>query len=633
LREVAEVVRLVSAGLVPCAAYLAIGLRLLPRFRVDARGAERLALAWVFGTGVASLGILVLRALAVPVPLLMVGAVAVLFWPLRGGRLARRGAPPEPEPASVSGPAWVQRVDACTAAVGTLTFVAALGPETFWDGFEYHLPLVAAWTEGPLRAVPGMLDAEFRAGIDLLYVPAVFSGFPDAAAAVSAAFALALAALVRAETTRRASAGAGALAGLFTLVAPLTVDLAPSTYVDLGVGVHGFAALLFADRWNREGAPSALLASAACLAFALNAKLHAGILVPAVLLLLLLGGRRPAAGLLARFVALAGLLAAPWFVKVALTTGNPFFPFLGDWLGYGPTDARNVALRRARILANYPVARDVVGLGQYLLAPTFGRNPHVGGLLGALPLGLAPLALGRLSRATWALVAVLAGLVVLMFFFLPAARFGTPLWPWLAVAAGVGGRRLAASGSLARGVLVGCLTLVALQQGVEMLARYLPRLQALYRPTAYEREQFPDQDALRQMVSRAEPVVGIPMGAVAWMPQPVYNLLWERNGELYFGRGGPADLPMTPPGRALALLRERDVRSLVLDVLPPHPGDGRVGHPIIDRWIEEGRAAIAPGMATLPARGDRTWVHVRLVDTPPASRGTAASPGASPSAP
>ena len=45
------------------------------------------------------------------------------------------------------------------------TFAAALGPETFWDGFEYHLPMSAAWSEGadPRRS-PAWLDAELRAG-------------------------------------------------------------------------------------------------------------------------------------------------------------------------------------------------------------------------------------------------------------------------------------------------------------------------------------------------------------------------------------------------------------------------------------------------------------------------------------
>jgi hypothetical protein len=608
VRTAAEVWQLIGAGVLPCATYLAVGLRLLPRFGVAAAGAERLALAWILGSGVASLAILLLRGAGVPLPLLAAGVVLVALWPFRtrprGGTQASAAGSREA--------AWVRGVDAAAAGLGALLFLASLGPETFWDGFEYHLPLVAAWTEGPIRAVPGMLDAEFRAGVDLLYVPAVTSGLPDAAAAVSAGFALALAALVRAEAGRRASAGAGALAGLFVLLAPLTLDLAPSTYVDLGVGAYGFAALLFADRWNRGGPPGALLFSAACLGFAVDAKLHAAILCPVVLVLVWLGGRPPSPARLLRCAGLVALLVAPWFVKVALTTGNPFFPLFGAWLGTGPTDPDNLAFRRARLLANYPAPRDLSGLLQYLVSVNFGRNPHVSGLLGPLPLALAPWALGRLPRSTVVLLLLLSSLVVLQFFFMPALRFGTPIWPWLAVAAAVGGQRLAASGAVLRSAVGVLLGLVAIHQGAASAQRLVSRLAALRAPRAYERAVFPDQDALRDMVARAEPVVGIPMGAVAWMPKPVYNLLWERNGELYFGGGMPEGLRLTPPDRALALLRERGVASLVLDVEPPHPADGRVGHPVVDSWLRDGRAEIAADVEPLPARRGRRWVLVRL---------------------
>ena len=74
---------LVGAGLLPCVAYLAVGLRLLPRFRLGAKGAERVALAWILGTGVCSLGILLLRALGVPLPLFAAGVLLVSVWPLR----------------------------------------------------------------------------------------------------------------------------------------------------------------------------------------------------------------------------------------------------------------------------------------------------------------------------------------------------------------------------------------------------------------------------------------------------------------------------------------------------------------------------------------------------------------------
>ncbi len=605
MREAGEIGQLVVAGLVPCLAYLGVGRRLLKGLGIEARGLERTALAWVFGTGVCSLAILLLRSVNVPVPLLVTGVVAIVFWPLpRPGRAraAAQPAPSEPAPA-----AWIRRVDQATGALAGLTFVVALAPETYWDGFEYHLPLVAAWTEGPIRAIPGMLDAEFRAGIDLLYVPAVTSGMADAAAAVSAGFALALAVLIRAEATRRASAGAGALAGLFTLLVPLVTTAAPGSYVDLGVGAYGFVALLLADRWNREGDRRALIASAFCLGFAANAKLHAAILVPALLALVWLGGRRPPAALLARCGAVAGALVLPWFVKVALTTGNPFFPFFTEMLGTGPTDARNLEWRRHRLRANYPAPLGPLGLLQWLTALSFGRNPHVGGQLGALPLALAPLAIGRLGRATAALVGVTAGLVVLHFFFLPAARFGITGWAWLAVAAAVGGQRLAASGAAARALLAGACVLLFVHHSVAMGRSYLPRVAALRDPRGYEQRVFPDQVNLRRMVALGEPVVGIPMGAVSWMTQPVYNLLWERNGEIYFLEGA------FPEG-VLRRLRERDVRSVVLDVEPPHPDDGRTGHAIADAWLETGHAVIAPDAPVLPARRDRRWVLLFLVD-------------------
>jgi len=596
VRTAAEIVELLGAGLVPCIAYLLVGLRLLPRLGPEARGAERLAWAWLLGTGVASLAILLLRSVGVPLPVFAAAVVAALLWPFRSFRRGER-------PASEGSPAapLARRADAAAGVAAAAIVLAALAPETYWDGFEYHLPLVAAWTEGPIRALPGMIDAEFRAGLDLLAVPAVTSGFSDAAASVSAGFALALAGLVRAEATRRASPAAGALAGLFVLLAPLTVELAPSSYVDLGVGAYGFGAFLLADRWNRGGTPRDLTGAALCLAFAANAKLHAAVLAPAVLGLVLVGGRPPALSVLVSRGALLLAVVAPWLVKTALTAGSPFFPLFGT----DPDAARYLELRAVRAAANYPVARDPLGFATWLASLSFGRNLHVSGLVGPLPLALGPLALGHLPRATWALVGVCGLLLVPLFFFLPAARFGTPIWPWLAVAAAVGGWRLAASGRLARAVLAAALALVALHQVAVAAVALLPRVAALRAPAAYERARFPDQDALRRMVAQAPPVVGIPMGAISWMPQPVYNLLWERNGELYFDE-------RTPPDRALALLRERGVRSLVLDVEPPHPDDGRTGHPLVDAWLAEQHATLARDVPLLPARKQSRWVLVLL---------------------
>jgi hypothetical protein len=480
-------------------------------------------------------------------------------------------------------------------------------------GFEYHLPIVTAWTEGPIRLLPGWIDAELRAGVDLLYVPAVATGQPDAAAAVTAAFAASLAALVRAEATRRATPGAGAWAAFFTLVVPFTVDNAASTYVDLGVGAYGFVALLSADHWNRTGQRRSLLLAAACAAFAANAKLHAALIAPAVIWIVAAGGRLPRAGDAARAIALAAALVAPWFVKQALTSGNPFFPLFAQTFGLGPYDAAHVSLRRFRLSTDHPAAKDVVGFAQYLLSLTFGRNVHSGGLLGPLPLALGVLAWNRPTRATAALLAVFPPLLLLQFLYAPALRFGSPLLPFAAIAAAVGGARLARSGRLARTTLATALAVLCVLHLTRVTLEFGPRITALREPRAYERAIFPDQDALRRMVAHGEGVVAIPKGAAAWMDRPVYLLHWERNGEIFFE---PVLGHWTPPGEALELLQRRGVGSLVVDLEPPVPADS-VRHATIDAWIASGAARIRRDVPPLPARQGRVWVLLDLVPPRP----------------
>lgn len=604
MRGAPELAALFLAGVLPNLAYLGLGAWIARALGLRARGSEAWALAYAAGTGVASLAILGLRALDLPIPLSACAVVALAGIPaLRGPRDAAKGAA-----APAQGQALA--VDAAALAVAILTFVAALAPETYWDGFEYHLPIVAAWTTGPIRALPGWIDAEVRAGVDLLYVPAVAAGEPDAAAAVSACFAAALAALLRAEVARRVSALAGSWAAFFSLVVPFTLQNATSCYVDLGVGVHGSAALLAADRWNRSGDPRQLLVAALFAGFAANDKLHAAAIAAAVLAICALGGRPLGLRAALRYAAVVALVAAPWFVKEALTTGNPFFPLFGEWLGLGPFDPRHVALRRLRLATDYPVSRHGLGLATHFLSLTFGRNVHSGGLIGPLPLALGVLAIRRPTRSAAALIAAIGALFLLQALYMPALRFAAPLLPFLAIAAAIGGSRLARSGPVGRLTLAIAIAPLAALHLSRLAIEDLPRVLALRAPREYERAIFPDQDNLRRLVAQGRGVVAIPKGAAAWMDRPVYLLHWERNGELFFDRVRGQE---TPPEEALALLRRRGVGSLVIDAPAQLRADGGVGHPTLDAWIRQGAARVRQGAPRLPARDGREWVLIDLL--------------------
>jgi hypothetical protein len=88
------------------------------------------------------------------------------------------------------------------------------------------------------------------------------------------------------------------------------------------------------------------------------------------------------------------------------------------------------------------------------------------------------------------------------------------------------------------------------------------------------------------------------------MPQPVYQLLRELNGEIFLQKDSPA--------RVLEVLRRRGVRSLVLPVATPLPADGSVREPVLDAWLRSGHARLRRDVAPLPAWPGQVWVLLEL---------------------
>ena len=172
----------------------ALGLWLLRALRLPARGAERVALAYVFGTGAASLALLILYGVGLHVPLLALAVVALAGVPaLRtegAGRAGCRRRRRPRRPGSMDRRAHARRRG------------AALPRRPRTRDLLGRLRVSPADREGLGRARhPRPAGRARRASCGpastCLYGPALAAGQPDAAACVSAGFALALAALVR----------------------------------------------------------------------------------------------------------------------------------------------------------------------------------------------------------------------------------------------------------------------------------------------------------------------------------------------------------------------------------------------------------------------------------------------------
>src|SRR2546426_3327786 len=168
--------------------------------------------------------------------------------------------------------------------------------------------------------------------------------------AMGVAAALALAALVGRHLAPRAGAVAGAL--FFTL--PITWSLMTHAGVDLAVVLYtalGTAAFL---AWAAEGRAEDLRRAALMAGLAAGSKLM-GLLVPALLGAALLAvlawraapGRRLARAALA-FGVVALVAASPWYVRNAVETGDPMYPF-----GYSVFGGRYWSSAASEYLADY----------------------------------------------------------------------------------------------------------------------------------------------------------------------------------------------------------------------------------------------------------------------------------------
>ncbi|MBI3079388.1 MAG: glycosyltransferase family 39 protein [Deltaproteobacteria bacterium] len=315
---------------------LCLGSLLLPR----ALAGRPVALLFGWGLGylvlshaTLALGLLggLHRELIVGAFMVLLGGVAVPAW---RGRLKRT------LPA-----AWteIQRCPALSlvALVGLPLLYSLLAylPETGRDALLYHLSLPRRYLEGHrIAPVEGSIFSHFPAFMEMLFVLGLVQS-EQAARLLHVSFALLTAGSLVALSRGLLPRGGGVLAALLFLAIPTVAVTAPSAYVDLALTFYTTAALLAFFRWKEHGEPIWLWLMALSTGAALSVK-HTALPSVLVLTLLLLLGlqRRSVSGLrsiptVLRFWGISLSVAAPWYVKSLILTGNPIFPFFYPLLG------------------------------------------------------------------------------------------------------------------------------------------------------------------------------------------------------------------------------------------------------------------------------------------------------------
>lgn len=319
-----------ASGVVACG----VGSALFPRAIPGLSGASLLAVRAALGFGaIGSVTMLVGWAGGfgrLPILAVVLIAVAAIGW-------RRSGMPKAADALPI--------VAVVGAALLLLRVPAALAPSDSndWDTLSHQLAMARIWlNSGGLDYIPFMPHSNVPGAVNMLYVWGLWAGDQFAAKMLTVLF-LAVAALaVAAIAGARYGRAAAAWAGLATLASPVLLWEAGTAYVDIPHGLWtALAVLAFASAYaadEDQDAKSWLLLGGWAMGFALASK-YVALPIAGVLLvgMLWFAARRTAlARQVAVAIALATLVALPWYARNAVNTGNPFYPFL-----YSVFDSRN----------------------------------------------------------------------------------------------------------------------------------------------------------------------------------------------------------------------------------------------------------------------------------------------------
>lgn len=320
-----------------------VGLRLLAWAEPAGMSAgERLALGTLLGLGGVSLLWLVLGSaglLQVPVALVVTGVlVGASLGPLRAWR---RTAVGQIANLSCDG-TFVQRPPALLGIylglLGALSLVRTLLPPTAWDGLFYHLFGPQQWTStGRLATWQDFPHLHYPRLVEMLFLPALLLRDDIAATLLHWVFLPLVLWSVWAITRRHLPGTSPWVAVAVAASLPMLPLLASWPYTDVALAAFQMTTMLALLRWREQHDRRWLIVAGALSGFAMGVKYTSFVLPLTGALLLILWERRHPSRIavsLLRFGLTAAIVAAPWYLRTWVETGNPVYPFVFGGKGW-----------------------------------------------------------------------------------------------------------------------------------------------------------------------------------------------------------------------------------------------------------------------------------------------------------
>jgi hypothetical protein len=249
---------------------------------------------------------------------------------------------------------------------GLVSLAGVLSPSDTidWDSLSYHLAVPKLYLQAGNIFPVFIHQSNFPSIVDYLYVWGLKWGGQSGAKAFS--FCFYVWGLIAAFGIARGKYGekAGFWAALTLAFVPVVMWESGTAYIDVSNGVFAglgiaFASLLLIDKEQRQY----LWLSAIFLGFAAGSK-YTGLQTIFAVGIVVVAMTRSVSGFKSAVLiaAVASAVAAPWYIKNIVYTGNPVFPFFYEKLG-----GKNWDQRRAEIYRNQQL---VFGIPQPQVAPT-----------------------------------------------------------------------------------------------------------------------------------------------------------------------------------------------------------------------------------------------------------------------
>lgn len=552
------------------------------------RLAEELPLAAALGMGVLSYGVLalgLLGALSLWSTLALLLVLAATSW-----RQMLRIARALPGAIRSLGPFRLRLLPISLVLLVAFcaTLLAALAParELDYDSLVYHLAVPEIWLQdGRIHPIPWLTHSNFPFTMEMLYLFGLLLRGQIVAKLFHFGCGWLLVCAVFAFARRWWGARAGWLGAAIFAAIPLVGWEMTTAYNELALALYAFLAVCALWRYldgraRGEGAGWLWVAAILC-GLGMGVKMLAGAVFLFALAALVWGLRNaPHRGRAARqtalFALIAAAVAAPWYLKSYLWTGNPVYPFFYEVFG-----GRWWTAARAR---EYAEAQAAFGLGTSVMAflalpwnltvrpRWFFDQPDVlrafnvyvtvyGPLLLALPPTL--LLSGRLRGGGRLLLWFALAYAAIWFLLTQNGRYLIPILPGLAACAGLAAARLLGRGGVTAGAAAVALLLglpaglfpemvlaadaARVAVGLESEDTYLSRTSPIYRTL--------------EAVNRATPN-GSKIIVLGHEPRMFYlerDYMLGNHAEI-FDEG-----ELASPEAFLAALREREVTHVLLD--------------------------------------------------------------------